>query len=39
MESREKSFEQKTTFKVDKDGFVNFGDVSRKLLNKQCHWC
>jgi hypothetical protein len=38
MEFKEKSFEQKPTFKADKDGFVKFGDVSRKLLNKQCQY-
>lgn len=38
MEFNKKSFEQTSNFEADKDGFVNFGDVSRKLLNKQCQY-
>ena len=38
MESIEKPFEQKLTFETNKDGFVRFGDVSRKILNKQCQY-
>lgn len=38
MEFKEKPFEQKLTFEADKDGFVKFGDVSRRLLNKQCQY-
>jgi len=38
MEFKEKPLEQKPIFKSDKDGFVNFGDVSRELLGKQCQY-
>ncbi len=38
MAFKEKPFEQKPTFEADRDGFVKFGDVSRKLLNKQCQY-
>ena len=38
MENEGKSFEQKPKFEADKDGFVRFGDVSRKLLEKQCQY-
>ncbi|MFA5644130.1 MAG: hypothetical protein WC928_01225 [Patescibacteria group bacterium] len=35
MGPKESSFEQKPSFEADKDGFVNFGDVSRQILKKQ----
>ena len=38
MESIKQPFEQKPTFEADKDGFVNFGDVSRRLLGKQAQY-
>lgn len=38
MEFKEKSFEQKPIFEADKEGYVKFGDVSRKLLEKQCQY-
>ncbi len=37
MEFKEKPFE-KTMFNVDENGFVKFGDVSRKLMGKQCQY-
>lgn len=38
MEFKEKSLEQKPTFEADKEGFVNFGEVSRRLLGKQAQY-
>jgi hypothetical protein len=38
MEYKEKIPEQKITFEADKDGFVHFGDVATRLLNKQCQY-
>lgn len=38
MESIKQPFEQKPTFEADKDGFVKFGDVSRRLLGKQAQY-
>jgi hypothetical protein len=30
--------EQKIVFEADENGFVRFGDVSRRLLGKQCQY-
>ncbi len=30
--------EQKIVFESDENGFVKFGDVSRRILNKQCQY-
>ena len=34
----EKPPEIKRVFKADENGFVNFGDVSRQILEKQCQY-
>lgn len=38
MKFKEMPFEQKPTFEADKDGFVDFGEISRNLLNKQSQY-
>lgn len=38
MEFKEKLFEQESEFEADKDGFVKFGEVSRRLLGKQAQY-
>ena len=38
MESPKQPFEQRPIFEADKDGFVNFGEVSRRLLNMQAQY-